>query len=876
MATFFFNLYRYFSERQWTLQFTIFVITVICAISASHMNILNQDGTVSPNIFSANLELRPFAGTGAIIIVLVISAFLLFRRKRTALFVMVPTLFGIIFAFGVIAMIRQSVSSNVMHAMPFSTAVGIAWSLLIFGNFHRSQSINQTVRDTAPPLFICAAAGILPMLYLFLGQDRIMGDILLFLILSLTGIILFTVIASMQIIRATGYETAIRDYRVLSIIGKITSYPWKLNRVFIPLFIAATSIFTIRAYHYCASSGSFVIPAVTAAIILAILLAYYGRLELTIITAIPVAAAFFWTCAGLSYAGISVSEYTRSALVIIIPAGIGAAIFVMDGLILEYKTGKHVLNARKVWAVLHTLAILSGAAVVIIAGKPASKIPAAVLSSGVILSLVFAMSVEVFLFSLFISRRTKKGKFPYTLINFSFTVTSFPIFAIGCFTLSFIGYLLSFAVPAPKKWKQEILHFFIRLFSGFILRIYYTRTLVNPHGEDFSKPAVIVANHQSFLDILTVLSLNRKFIMVTSRWVWRSPFFGRVVRKAQFYPVEKGIENGLSHFRKAVDEGFSIVVFAEGSRQSDCVIKRFHKGAFYLAEKLSLDIVPLLIHGNGLCMTKGDDFYVKNGRLTMKILKRITPGNTQFGSTYQERTRKMEKFFKSEYDEFERECGTPDNRYFPDKLIKNYLYKGPILEWYLRVKLRMEKNYAPFHKLVPYEADVVDMGCGYGFMSYMLAFLSPKRRITGIDYDAEKIHVAQHCMAKNDRVQFMHADASTCAIPHADVFILSDMLHYLPVEKQRVIIERCAAKVKTGGMIIIRDGDASLSDKHRLTRLSEFFSTRFGFNKTKGGLSFTSRDVMRKILKSCGFEVTISRNDEHTSNVIYIARRERA
>ncbi|HNX57919.1 MAG TPA: hypothetical protein PKK43_02390, partial [Spirochaetota bacterium] len=424
MATFFFNLYRYFSERQWTLQFTIFVITVICAISASHMNILNQDGTVSPNIFSANLELRPFAGTGAIIIVLVISAFLLFRRKRTALFVMVPTLFGIIFAFGVIAMIRQSVSSNVMHAMPFSAAIGIAWSLLIFGNFHRSQSINQTVRDTAPPLFICAAAGILPMLYLFLGQDRIMGDILLFLILSLTGITLFTVIASMQIIRATGYETAIKDYRVLSIIGKITSYPWKLNRAFIPLFIAATSIFTVRAHHYCAFSGSFVIPAVTAAIILAILLAYYGRLELTIITATPVAAAFFWTCAGLSYADISVSEYTRSALVIIIPAGIGAAIFVMDGLILEYKTGKHVLNARKVWAVLHTLAILSGAVVVIIAGKPASKIPAAVLSAGVVLSLIFAMSVEVFLFSLFISRRTRKGKFPYTLINFSFTVTS--------------------------------------------------------------------------------------------------------------------------------------------------------------------------------------------------------------------------------------------------------------------------------------------------------------------------------------------------------------------------------------------------------------------------------------------------------------------
>jgi 1-acyl-sn-glycerol-3-phosphate acyltransferase len=690
------------------------------------------------------------------------------------------------------------------------------------------------------------------------------------------GITLFTVVVSVQIIRATRYDISNSEYGIISLTGKITSYPWKLNRAIIPVFIAATAVFSVHAHRTVMTHEILIMPAIAAAIVFTILLLYYGRFELALITFIPVAAAFIWTCAILTYAEISVSEYTAIALILIIPAGCGAGIFVADGLLHEYKTGKHVIAARKTWALLHTFAILAGAAVVVLAGKEGARIPAIVLSTGVAISFLFALSIEVFLFSFFISRRTRKGKFPYTLINLSFTVTAFPIFAIGCFTLSFIGYMLSIAVPVPHRYKQTILHFFIRIFTRFILLIYYTRNIINPQKEDFTKPAVIIANHQSFLDILTVLSLNRKFIMVTSRWVWRSPFFGRVVRKAQFYPIEKGIENGISHFRKVVEEGYSIVVFTEGSRQGDCIIKRFHKGAFFLAEKLSLDIIPLLIHGNGLCMTKGDDFYMKSGRLTMKILKRITPGNTQYGSTYQERTRNIEKFFKAEYDALDQECRTTDNRYFPDKLVKNYLYKGPILEWYLRVKMRMERYYKPFNDLVPYEADVVDIGCGYGFLPYMLTFLSPKRKVTGIDYDADKIRVALHCMSKNDRIHFMHADASTCALPHADVFILSDMLHYLPVEKQRVIIERCAARVKTGGMIIIRDGDASLSDKHRLTRLTEFFSTRFGFNKTKGGLNFTSRDVIRKIIKSCGMEVSIIRNDEHTSNVIYIARKERA
>jgi len=50
-----------------------------------------------------------------------------------------------------------------------------------------------------------------------------------------------------------------------------------------------------------------------------------------------------------------------------------------------------------------------------------------------------------------------------------------------------------------------------------------------------------------------------------------------------------------------VKDGYSIVVFPEGTRSPDGTIKRFHKGAFYLAEQLNIDIVPCRAHHVSNC-----------------------------------------------------------------------------------------------------------------------------------------------------------------------------------------------------------------------------------------------------------------------------------
>ena len=599
----------------------------------------------------------------------------------------------------------------------------------------------------------------------------------------------------------------------------------------------------------------------------------YGRLELTIMTFLPMAISFLWILGIMGLFNIKFNIINIIISTFIFGLGDDFSIFIQDGLLQEYRTGKSLLSSHKSAIFLSAFTTIVGVGVLIFAKHPALRSIATISIIGMLSVVLISYTVQPLLFKIFVSGRTRKKKFPFTFKSFFLTIFAFTYFVSGCFTLSTIGITIFWGLPLSKRKKKLIYHWVLQKFPKSLVYIMFNtkKNIINIHHEDFSKPAIIIANHQSFLDILVMLMINPRSIMVTNKWVWNSPFFGRVVKLGGFFPVEKGVENGIDYFRERIKEGFSIIIFPEGSRQPDCDIKRFHKGAFYLAEQLQVDIVPVVIQGNGDAMTKGDDFYLKNSYLSLKILKRITPDDKSFGDTYQERAKQVKDYFREQYDIFKIECSNRSNPYFRYKLIKNYIYKGPVLEWYLRIKLWMERDYEQFHNLIPLRASVVDIGCGYGFMSYMLGFMSEHRVITGIDYDEDKIDVANHCFSKDERFNFICSDALTFSISKSDVFIISDMLHYVPYEQQQQLILRCIENLNSKGMLIIRDGDSSMQQKHRITRLTEVLSTRlFGFNKTIGNLAFTSKEKILNLVAGHNMNVNIINNDKHTSNVIYV------
>ncbi|MEP7255716.1 MAG: 1-acyl-sn-glycerol-3-phosphate acyltransferase [Ferruginibacter sp.] len=610
------------------------------------------------------------------------------------------------------------------------------------------------------------------------------------------------------------------------------------------------------------------IALMTSLLVFFVLLLMYGRIELTLVSFIPMFISWVWILGIMGMAGIQFNIINIIVSALIFGLGDDYSLFIMDGLLQEYKTGKKNLSSFKSSIILSAVTTIAGLGVLIFAKHPALKSIALISIIGIVCVVVMAQILIPFLFSVLVKNRVSKNRFPWTLWGFIKSSFAFSYFIGWSVTFTIIAWI--FSLFNIKEKGKLVYHTIIaRVCRRLVyIMINVKKKIINPQQEKFKTPAIIIANHQSSLDILPLIMLHPKLIMFTNNRIWNSPLFGKVIRMADYFPAEQ-IETDISQVEERIKNGYSIIIFPEGTRAEDGVIKRFHKGAFYLAEKLNVDILPIMIHGTDYTLTKQDEL-LKDGQLTVKFLPRIKPDDKQFGNSYSERAKLVGRHFREEFDLLKKEIEQPT--YFREKLIYNYLYKGPVLEWYMRIKTRLEKNYQPFHELVPQQGKILDIGCGYGFMSYMLSFTSSQREITGIDYDEEKISIANHCFSKTDKINFVHSDVMGFGFEKYDSIILADMLHYLPHEEQKRVIEKCINNLNSGGMIIIRDGDKDKEEQHKRTKLTEFFSTRvLNFNKTKEtGLSFLSGKMIRAIAEEKGLACREIPDSKITSNTLFI------
>lgn len=253
---------------------------------------------------------------------------------------------------------------------------------------------------------------------------------------------------------------------------------------------------------------------------------------------------------------------------------------------------------------------------------------------------------------------------PRTLLRVTYTAVR-SIYSLVCFALlsmlvmtplAYVYLHLGKVTPQRRYGLHCILHFMANLVMNVHTIPGVRYRLDNPSGEDFSKPAMIICNHQSHLDLMPLLALHRKIVVLTNDRVWRNPFYGYVIRNAEFYPVSEGIESLQEKLADLVKRGYSIAVYPEGTRSEDCSIARFHKGAFNIARQLGIDIIPLVLYGAGKVLPKKGN-YLRKGLIQLTVDDRITPMQLSRFDTL----RKMSSWFRQYYTRrYEEICDSLD------------------------------------------------------------------------------------------------------------------------------------------------------------------------------------------------------------------------
>jgi len=596
----------------------------------------------------------------------------------------------------------------------------------------------------------------------------------------------------------------------------------------------------------------------------------FGRIELALFTAAPMYLSWLITLGFMGATGIRFNIFNIIISSFIFGLGVDYSILMMRGIMQDFKYHTLNISSYRVSIILSSATTLFGVAALFTAKHPALNSIALISVFGIIILVMITFSIQPLLASWFITSRLKKHKFPITAWIFIKTIITWFNIVFIAFILALAGSLMYFVLPVKRSWKENLFHrMFCSLSKFYIFITFRDKRLYNPHEEDFSKPAVIISNHQSLIETPAMLRLHPRIIILTTTWVYNSLVFGPIARLASFYNVDSGLDSIMDQLRKKVSEGYSILIFPEAHRSSDQRIQRFHKGAFYLAEQLQIDILPVMMFGTGDFLARGAFWGIPN-RFRQKIFKRISFDDKSFGADSRERTKSFRQFYIREYKRFRAEEGTAS--YYRRKLCLNYIYKGPVLEWYTKVKLKLENNYQLLADNVPRQGKILDLGCGYGIISNMLALTSPDREITGIDYDEEKIRVASSGFLNSPLLKFEAADIRSYNITLKDCIILSDVLHYLPPSDQENLLLRCMQNLNEGGCILIRDADAARKIGHSRSKITELFSTGMRFNRTYDdnlSLHFISTGEIERIAFVSGFKLEILDSKTYSSNTYY-------
>ncbi|MCV9932261.1 1-acyl-sn-glycerol-3-phosphate acyltransferase [Flavobacterium sp. LS1R47] len=533
--------------------------------------------------------------------------------------------------------------------------------------------------------------------------------------------------------------------------------------------------------------------------VILILFFFFRRVELVIISCIPIALTGIVTAGIMGIFNIELNIFSMIVCTLIFGHGVDFSIFMTSALQKEYTTGKNEIAIYRTSIILAVITTILGIGALIFAKHPALQSISSISLIGVFAALIITFIFYPILFKLFLSNRPKNGKAPFQIRSFINGIFSFLYYGLGGVLMSFFCLTIMKILPLKEQTKMNGFRYLI---SKFMKSVLYTnpfvrKKVINIHHENFEKPAVIIANHSSFLDILAVGMLSPKIIYLVSDWVYNSPVFGATVKKAGFYPVSEGLEGGLEHLRKKIDEGYSLMVFPEGTRSESNQVKRFHKGAFYLAEHFNLDIIPIVIHGTSEVLPKGD-FIIYDGAITVTILDRITPENLAFGKNYTEKTKQISTYFKSEFKKIREQLEGAD--YFKKMILTSFNYKE--LEIINSVKKNLNTNletYYLLNKHINLKAKILHLSNDYGQLDLLLTLQEPQRKVDSYTTDEEKHAVAKtNYIVKKRAIHYLE-NLNPALQKQYDVVLISDK-NYSAVIKEIVTVTSCIILINSSNL----------------------------------------------------------------------------
>jgi 1-acyl-sn-glycerol-3-phosphate acyltransferase len=593
-----------------------------------------------------------------------------------------------------------------------------------------------------------------------------------------------------------------------------------------------------------------------------------ASVELVVATLLPLLVGLLWTLGLMGWLGLPIDMMNCMFVIFIIGIGEDYSVFLATSKLDEWRGHPPRIHATSASVMISALTTIFGFAVLIFAKHPVLFSMGTTVLLGMACAFAATLVITPLCMDLLLFKNPPRGapRWWHPL------GTLWVLVHLGgnqIFLYYFLRPILK--IISPRAADEKLRRATRWMARGVVKWMPFGKLeFQNIAPETFLPPCIVISNHQSAVDVMLVVSLPADVRQTAKKRVFDEPMLGigcKLLGHVMVDPNDPQIT--LRHCREKLAEGASVHFYPEGTRSPDGFLQRFHRGAFELAVELNQEILPVVLCDTNTAVPR-DAYWFEPYHATVRAWPRITPQNFDYSQGSTALMRHCETIVRDALQKQLDEINMPS--VVRRKVQRLYRYQGKFVEQFVHWKMKMDPMFGALDAVVPRNGFVLDLGCGYGVATHWLAQFTDGRSFLGLDYDENKIRVAQRTAPESPRIKFETGDILNCDYTACDTILLLDVLHYWTPEKQQLILNKAQQALRPGGRLILRDAARAENSAHRRVTFWEKIATRLCHNKTVEGLHFQTCVELEAALQCAGFaKFEIKPGAGRDSNVLLVA-----